>query len=61
MKKLNAKKVMSIIFICLTVFFMGTIGAKLVMTKVFHIYPETNVAEGQADDIPTFDWSNEWN
>lgn len=60
MKKLNTKKAMSILFICLIIFFMGTIGVKLVMTKVLHIYPETNVAEGQADDVPSFDWSAEY-
>jgi hypothetical protein len=41
---------------------MGTIGVKLVMTKVFHIYPETNAAEGQPDgtENPTYDWSAEY-
>lgn len=62
MKKLNAKKIMSIVFVCLTIFFMGAIGTKLVMTKVFHIYPETNAAEGQPDETenPTYDWSAEY-
>ena len=62
MKKLNAKKIMSIVFVCLTIFFMGAIGTKLVMTKVFHIYPETNAAEGQPDETenPTYDWTAEY-
>ena len=62
MKKLNAKKIISIVFVCLTIFFMGTIGVKLVMTKVFHIYPETNAAESQPDgtENPTYDWSAEY-
>lgn len=62
MKKLNAKKIMSIVFVCLTIFFMGAIGTKLVMTKVFHIYPETNAAEGQPDgtENPTYDWTAEY-
>lgn len=60
MKKLNAHKLLSIVFICLIVFFMGTIGVRFVSAKVFHIYPETsNAAEGQPDATQTHsvDWS----
>lgn len=62
MKELNAKKVISIFFVCLTIFFMGSIGTKLVLTKVFHIYPESNAAEAQPDgtENPTYDWSVEY-
>ncbi len=63
MKSFDAKKLLSVIFICLIVFFMGTVGVKLVMSKVLHIYPEeTNAAEGQPDatQVTTYDWSEEY-
>lgn len=63
MKSFDAKKLLSVIFICLIVFFMGTVGVKLVMSKVLHIYPEeTNAAEGQPDatQVSTYDWSEEY-
>ncbi len=63
MKSLDAKKLLSIVFISIIVFFMGTIGFKLVMTKVLHIYPEeTNAAESQPDgtQAPSYDWSKDY-
>lgn len=63
MKSFDAKKLLSIVFISLIVFFMGSIGFKLVMTKVLHIYPEeVNAAEGQPDETqaPSYDWSKDF-
>lgn len=63
MKSFDAKKLLSIVFISIIVFFMGTIGFKLIMTKVLHIYPEeTNAAEGQPDETqaPSYDWSKDY-
>lgn len=63
MKSFDAKKLLSIIFICLIVFFMGSIGVKLVMTKVLHIYPEeTNAAEAQPDETqsPSHNWAEDY-
>lgn len=63
MKSFDAKKILSIVFICLLVFFMGSIGVKFVMSNVFHIVPEeTNAAEGQPDETqtPSYDWSKDY-
>lgn len=63
MKSFDAKKLLSVIFICVIVFFMGTIGVKLVMSKVLHIYPEeTNAAEAQSDEAqtPSVNWAEEY-
>ncbi len=48
MKTLNAKSILSIIFIFITVFFMCTIGVKFVAYNLFNIVPEdTNAAEAE--------------
>ncbi|MBO5420442.1 MAG: hypothetical protein J6A67_00680 [Clostridia bacterium] len=63
MKSFDAKKLLSVLFICLIVFFMGTVGVKLVMSKVLHIYPEeTNAAESQPNETykPLYDWSEKY-
>lgn len=60
MKSFDAKKLLSVIFICIIVFFMGSIGVKLVMSKVLHIYPEeTNAAEAQPGETqaPSINWA----
>ena len=63
MKKLDAKKVLSIVFICLIVFFMGTIGVKYVISNVLYMYPQVqNAAEVQPDEeqAPSYDWSEDY-
>ncbi len=63
MKSFDAKKFLSIVFICLIVFFMGTIGVKYVMSNVLYIYPQVqNAAEGQPDEeqTPSYDWSKNY-
>lgn len=63
MKSFDAKKLLSIVFISIIAFFMGTIGFRLVMTKVFYIYPEeVNAAEAQPDgaQTPSYDWTKDY-
>lgn len=63
MKNFDAKKLLSIVFICLIVFFMGSIVVKFVVSNVLHIVPEeTNAAEGQPDETqaPSYDWSKDY-
>lgn len=63
MKNFDAKKFLSIVFICLIVFFMGTIGVKYVMSNVLYIYPQVqNTAEAQPTETqtPSYDWSKDY-
>ncbi len=63
MKNFDAKKILSIVFICLIVFFMGTIGVKYVMSNVLYIYPQVqNAAEGLPDktQVPSYDWAKDY-
>ena len=63
MKNFDAKKILSIVFICLIVFFMGTIGVKYVMSNVLYIYPQVqNTAEAQPTEThtPSYDWSKDY-
>lgn len=63
MKKLSSKKVMSIVFVCVTVFFMLSILLTFFLAKVFYIYPTaTNAAETQPDatQVQTVDWSADY-
>lgn len=63
MKSFDAKKILSIVFICLIVFFMGTIGVKYVMLNILHIdTEETNITESQPDqsEVERTDWSKDY-
>ncbi|MBR6531920.1 MAG: hypothetical protein IKT61_05405 [Clostridia bacterium] len=60
MKKLNIKKALSVVFICVIVFFMCSILGTFLLAKIFGIYPSTmNAAEAQPDatQVQVKDWS----
>ncbi len=62
MKKLNAKNMLSIIFILTIAFFMCSIGVKYTMSNILHITPEqSNAAEGSENDgAASKDWAAEY-
>ena len=63
MKSFDAKKLLSVIFICVIVFFMSTIVVKFVNSKLLHISPaEANAAEGKPDETlaPSIDWAADY-
>ena len=60
MKKLNSGKFLSIVFVCVIVFFMLSILVTFCLVNFFNIYPSTmNAAETQPDatQVQTVDWS----